>query len=72
MTPQFDTYIRSRISADPDDFDNFGGCLEHEALTRSANVRIEYSDDFVTIHGLSLYPMPHKRESVKRLEVWIE
>ena len=72
MNPQFDTYIRSRISADPDDFDNFGGCLECEVLTRGANVRIEYSEDFVTIHGLGLYPVSHKRESVKRLEAWIE
>ncbi len=66
--PKLDTIIRSTVRRDSDDL----GSPDQKSVTHSANVRIEYTDEDVTIFGLGLYPQPMARHRIIRLEAYAE
>lgn len=65
----FDTRIKMHVLPDHDDLGNPRGNIQQ---LRTANVRIEFTDDHIIIHGLGVYPMPMERWRVRWMEAWVE
>lgn len=65
LRPVFDTCVKMSVLPGEDDMG--GRC---DSAYRTADVRITFTDDTVTVHGLGLYPLPIERWRVGRLEAF--